>query len=98
MAPPTLATLLTLPNMLRTIPAVSVAARSVSLSMRLVSTAAKPSTFKTFAEYRSFIVKKDPETLKLRHEILFKGRTTPLPENERELGEFKSQVQKVAYK
>lgn len=63
-----------------------------------VAKAADSGSFKTFAEYREFIVKKDPEALKARFNIMIsKGKAEACPESEAENQDFGSVVKKVAY-
>lgn len=55
-------------------------------------------SFKTFAEYRKFIVQKDPETLKARFNIMMSnGKTDACPEAEEEKSIFGVQSKKIAY-
>lgn len=55
-------------------------------------------SFKSFAEYRKFIVRKDPETLKARFKILFADdKSAKYPDTEAELKSFAQQTKKVAY-
>ncbi|TID31025.1 hypothetical protein CANINC_000386 [Pichia inconspicua] len=76
-------------------------------TLRLLSTGAKrlqaaspehSGSFKSFAEYRQFIVRKDPETLKARFKILFAAdKKAKCPDSEAELKSFGEQTKKVAY-
>lgn len=55
-------------------------------------------TFKTFAEYRANIVKKDPEIMKARKSILISdGKAEELPESKEEDNFFKVMAKEVAY-
>ncbi|GMM46046.1 hypothetical protein DAPK24_026210 [Pichia kluyveri] len=86
-----------------------IAIRSFSSALRLANVAASAfarhnssainsGSFKTFAEYRTFIIKKDPEHLKTRHEIMYSdGKPESCPESEAENNSFSSEVKKVAY-
>lgn len=83
-----------------------IAIRSFSTALRVANVAAreaaaaasKSGSFKTFAEYRQFIVKKDPEHLKTRYEIMYSnGKREQCPESEAENNTFSSEAKKVAY-
>ncbi|GMM27848.1 hypothetical protein DAMA08_005640 [Martiniozyma asiatica (nom. inval.)] len=72
--------------------------RFLSRSIMRESAQKDINSFKSFAEYREFIVKKDPETLKARHEIMFHAKHKRLPDSQAELASFKDAAKKVAYK
>lgn len=55
-------------------------------------------SFRTFAEYREFIIRKDPETLEARNRIMMSnGKPESCPESEAENSNFGDNVKKVAY-
>lgn len=55
-------------------------------------------SFKTFAEYRKFIVQKDPEALKARFNIMLSnGKAKFCPESQEENSVFGVQTKKIAY-
>lgn len=59
----------------------------------------KHGSFATFAEYRKFIIQKDPETMQARFRIMIKdGNAQKLPETEAEQSHFAENVKKVAYR
>lgn len=79
-------------------------ARSFSTSLKIANKSAKEfadpvhGSFKTFAEYREFIIKKDPESLKARFRIMLSnGKPESCPEAEAENHEFSDSAKKVAY-
>lgn len=79
-------------------------ARSFSTSLRVANKSASGvvdpvcGSFATFAEYREFIIKKDPESLKARFRIMLSdGKPESCPEAEAENHEFSDSAKKVAY-
>ncbi|KAG0678853.1 hypothetical protein C6P42_000332 [Pichia californica] len=78
--------------------------RSFSTVLRLANKASKVETdslhgsFKTFAEYRESIIKKDPESLQTRFKIMLtSGKPASVPETQAEQHAFSDIVKKVAY-
>jgi hypothetical protein len=55
-------------------------------------------SFKTFAEYREFIIRKDPDTLKARFNIMMSdGKPKKCPESEAENKFFGDKTKQIAY-
>ena len=78
--------------------AIRVLAPATTQVLSATASAAKHGSFKTFAEYRENIVKKDPQTLKARFNIMYSnGKPKECPETEEENGKFANDAKKVAY-
>lgn len=65
---------------------------------KIASKDAPYGSFKTFAEYREFIIKKDPENIEARFKIMLSdGKPEACPEAEAENHIFGESAKKVAY-